>query len=508
MMVVIVDESTRLPAHEIGELLVTDLVRVKPDQLLQRHVTWRLTGSEAADHEVLSRPDVKEIISELTEDVPARELAKLGELLVEVAHERLSMDVVRDRYSKASEASFGEWFDAQTESEQRAFVIALAVFNDEPVQVVSAAATLLAARFERLLVPRRTDRTRDVFAVPLARRAESARAELASGSQETSFGQVPTRRIRFRDDRFPRLVLEHVRGQYTEALDIVMDWLLHLGGIPGPQVRIRAGVAAGLLSQYDFVYVFNHVIEPWARSGDVDERRAAVAALQVPGQQAGIDRVVAKVLGSWVRPGQPLALRATAARALGTTTSMSPSRALKYLRQAARHANWDIAYCVGEGVSDLFVRADPGQVLRALVRWSRDGEFVKRRETALLAVLITSCYVDVTVEASSERWPVLVWLAEHDITSRQHIVTLFSRMLLAAHFMRRGYLEFKRWIRIAGRETAMAEPLARLLREVGEFSGELETVDFYLRQWATDDEGPADAARAVLRYFETKEESR
>ncbi|MFD9893252.1 hypothetical protein ACFWY9_28230 [Amycolatopsis sp. NPDC059027] len=514
MMVVIVDESVRLPVHEIGDLVVTDFGKVKPELLLRRHVEWGLSDSgDSAGQDVLSRPEVKEIVAQLTEEVPPRELAKLGELLVEVANERLSLDVVRERYSRASEAGIAEWFDAQQDCEQRAFVIALAVFNDEPVQLVSTAATLLADRFRELEIPDPADRTRDVFAVQLSWRVEQARAELVSEMEDTGFGQVRVRKARFRDDRFPRLVLEQVRAQYTEALDVVTDWLLALGGIDVPQVRIRAGVAAGMLAQYDFVSVYNRIILRWAYSGDKYERRAVVAALQVLGSLPGFDRVVAKLLREWVQRRKDPRLRATAARALGSTTSMSPATALSLLRTASREALRDTSwlatsntmYCVGESVSDLFVRAEPGQVLRALERWSRDKEYPERRETALLALLMTSRYVEVTVDTSAEPWPVLLWLAEHDEEHRELIVVLFSRMLLTADFMQRGYREMSTWVRRARREPTIVEPLARLLREIGEHSGEFDSIHFYLRKWAGDREGPAAASRAVLERFEEKE---
>jgi hypothetical protein len=506
MMVVIVDESTTLLLSEIGDHVWTDLVRVSPDRLVRHYVEWGLNESGAtADHGVLTRPEVKELIAQLTEEVPPRELAKLGELLVEVANDRLSWDEVRERYFRVSEASIAEWFDSQEDTEQRAFVIALAVFNDEPVQLVSTAATMLADRFRKLEIPRRGDRARDVFAVQLDSRVQRARAELTSEMEDTGFGRARARKVRFRDDRFPRLVLKQVRTQYPQALDVVMDWLSDLGGIRTSQGPIRAGVAAGLLSQYDFVSVYHRIIDPWAASGRVYERKAAVAALQVPGRLAGLDRVVAKLLRSWVHPQKPPEFRATAAQALGSTTSMSPGAALKLLRSAARNADGFTMYCVGEGVSDLFVRAEPGQVLRALVRWSRDEELAERRETALLSVLIISRYVEVTVENSAERWPVLLWLAENEPAQRALIVLLFSRMLVAADFVGRSYQEMHRWLRIAKREPMLADPLGRLLREIGERSGEVESVRHYLGEWAGDREGPMAAAKTVFERFEEEE---
>jgi hypothetical protein len=506
MMVVIVDESTRLPMHEIGDLVSTGFTRVKPDRLLERYVEWGLADSAPeADHEVLSRPEVKEIIAQLTEEVPARELAKLGDLLIEVAHDRIGLETVRNRYSAASKAGFGEWFDVQDDLEQRAFVIALAVFNDEPVQLVSTAATMLADRFKKLAVPRRGDRSRNVFAVSLAQRVQQARAELANGSQETEFGDVPVSKARFQDERYPQLVLDHVRTQYTQALDVVMDWLLDLGSIPNPQVHIRAGVAAGLLSQYDFVNVFGRIINPWAVSGEREQRWAAVAALQVPARLPGYGLLISKLLRHWSRHTLQQ-LRSTAAQALGTTTSMSPDAVLKHLKYVARHADWIIAYRVGEAISDLFVRADPGLVLRTLVRWSREDEFVERRMTALLAVLITSHYVEIQADGS-ERWPALVWFAEYRPDLRRHIVLLFARLVVTVDFVRRTYAHIKQWVRITRREPAVTRPLARLLRDIGSRSGETASIRIHLKAWAEDPDGPVTAARTVLEHFDEEEGS-
>ncbi|MGK3207308.1 hypothetical protein [Amycolatopsis sp. MEPSY49] len=504
MLVVIVDESVRLRESEIGDFVVTDFGRIQPKPLLERYVAWELAGSTTADQTLLTRPEVLEIVEQLGDELPPRELAKLGQLLIDVANDRLDLAYVRDRYSQASSADFSRWFDALPDTDQRAFVIALAVFNDESVQMVSTAARMLANRFKRLEAPRREDRARRVFATQLSKRVEWARAELVDSTQETIYGQVQIRKIRFRDERFPARVLDRLQAQYTDALDVVLDWLYDLGGIEAPQVRARVGVAVGALSQYDFSYVYNRMIVRWAGSGDPDERRAAVAALHVPGQLPELVHVVSKLLDRWSRRGTP-ALRATAAEALGSMTSISTRTALRLMRKAAVPVT---AYAVGEGMSELFLRADPGQVLDALIRWSRDGQPPDRRDTALLAVLIISRYVRVSVEGSSEHWPVLVWLAGQDDDRRTQILTLFSRMLQTADFLRGAYQEFKDWVRISGKDRAMAEPLADLLRDIGRCSGDLAGIRYDLEQWAGARQGASHAARTVLRHFDEKEETR
>jgi hypothetical protein len=503
MLVVIVDESVRLLESEIGDFVVSDFGRIRPKPLLERYLAWELADSATADRELLARPEVREIVEQLGEELPPRELAKLGRLLIDVANDRLDLAYVRDRYSRASSVDFSRWFDDLADTEQRAFVIALAIFNDESVQMVSTAARMLANRFQRLETPRREDRARRVFGTQLSQRVEAARAELVDSTQDTNHGRVQVRKLRFRDERFPARVLDWLRLQYTDALDVVLDWLFDLGGDDEQEVRARVGVAVGALSQYDFTYVFNRMIFRWAGSGDADERRAAVAALRVPGQLPELEHVVSKVLKHWAERGTP-ALRATAAEALGSMPTISTRQALIVMRKAATRAT---AYSVGVGLNDLFLRADPGQVLEALVRWSDDGRAPDRRDTALLTVLIMSRYVRVRVETSSERWPVLLWLADQDEDRRTQILVLFSRMLQTADFLRDTNQVFKDWVRISGKDDTIAEPLARLLHDIGRHSGDLAGIRYDLEQWAGARQGPTAAARTVLRLFDEKEEN-
>lgn len=509
-LVVVIDATTSLRLSEVGHLVVDDIGAIEPAVLLRRHVTWSLQGSaRAADGAaVLDRDEVREIVDQLTDDVPRRELAELAALLVEVARERIDVEVVKERYSRTSQSSFIEWFDQQQEIEQRAFVIALSVFNNEPVQLVAAAAEMLAERIKVVEVPRRMDRARPVFERPLHGRLADARAELVDGTEETPFGTVPVKRARFRDARLPLRVLEHLVAEYDQALDIVLKWLHDLGGTRGAGVRIRAGMAVGLLSLYDFTSV-SSVIEVWAQSGDEDERKAAVAALQIPGQHPAFARVVYRLLRTWIRhpatQGELWNRRVTAAQALGSTTAMSPGAALQQLRYAARKADWTMAYTIGESISELFCRVDDAsQVLQALVRWTDEDEHPKRRETALLSVLIVSCYVVVNVDKSTEKWPIFIWMADRVSANRDDILTLFARMLQAAEFMRRGYLEIRRWVKIAQRDTTLREPLAQLLLDIGEKSKELPSIRYYLQYWASERGGPADAARALLSFFDEK----
>ncbi|WP_143231191.1 hypothetical protein [Actinosynnema sp. ALI-1.44] len=504
-LVVVVDRTTPLHTADIGHMVVDGLGEVSAEQLVKKHVAWGVRGSAVDVNALLDRPEVAEILSQVSKDSAHRELAELAALLVDVAHERLTVEALRERYLRADDAKFLEWFDQQADTDQRAFVIALAVFNNESVQLVSEAASWLADSIHKAERRRRSEWCRSVFEIPLQKRLDDARAEVVSGTVETRYGEIKLLKARFRDDRFPRKVLDHVCGQYSQAHEVVRDWLLKLGGIPGSDVRIRAGVAAGLLSTFDFLGIYNTVIEPWADSGDVDNRWAAVAALQIPGRHPEMARVVYRMLHKWIAQKKVPNRRVTAVQAIGSTEAMSPGAALRLLRYASRHANWDMAYAIGESLSELFCRVDdPGQVLRALVKWTDDDEYPERRETAFLSVLIISAYVVVPMRKSVEKWPVLIWVAEHLGEHRDLVVTLFSRMLSAAEFMQRGYLAMRRWLTVARKDKTLCRPIADLLFDIGEHSGELASIRYYVEYWGVQRGGPRDAAETVLQYLEEK----
>jgi hypothetical protein len=510
-LVVIVDDSTELRHAELTDHIAPDFGDVEPGALLERHVSVRLreSGDGTSATDLLARPEVKELVTELSADLSRRELVGLADLLVRVAEGRTDLDEVRQRYSAATEASFGAWFDEQNSTEQRAFVIALAVFNNEPVQTVLSAAKLLAERIRVVETPRRTDRARAVFGISLTQRLATAKAELFDDVQDTGFGKVAVTRVRFRDESYPVRVLKRVYSEYDEAFDVVHDWLLRLGSIPGPQIRVRAGMAAGLLSLSDFSGIYHRMVLPWADSGDNDEREAAVAALQIPSRSPAHAPTVCRMLDHWVKQNNNEARRVTGLRALGSTTAMSPAAALKLLRYAARRADWTMAYAIGESVVELYKRADdPDQVLAELVKWAGDDEFPLRRETALLSVLIVSNYLDVRVAESTQMWPVMLWAAENLPAHREQIVDLFARMLGAAHFMRRGYLEVRRWTRLAQKDTTLRRPLAALLFEIGATAEELDSIRYHLDYWAAERNGPKAAVADLLTYLDEEESRR
>ncbi|MGW5051618.1 hypothetical protein [Actinokineospora sp. NPDC004072] len=504
MLVVVVDRATRLPAAEIGHLVVADLGPVEPTALLAKHLEHTL-GDAAEAAAVLDRPPVRQIIADLAPDTPCREVAELSGLLIELARDRIDADAVRRVRERTSDTSFAEWFDQQGTTDQRAFVIALAVFNNEAVQLVSEAATALAERIRLLEVPDPEARTRSLFDVPLHARLDAARAEVVTEIVEYRGAEVPEQRARFRDDSYATRVLAQVE-RYGEVYPVVLDWIRDLGAMTGQVVRSRAGLAAGMFARTDFIGVFERLIHPWACSGDFADCWAAAAALRMAGEHPTYERIVVGLLSRWVRHHEDPELRAAAARALGTTTALSTARVLSLLKVATRNATPELGLIIGESVSALML--DPAAqdpVLRALVNWIHDAREPQRRWTAMIAVLLLSYRFKVVVAESGEPWPALLWLAEHQPEHRPQIVVLLGKVLQAAAFLHSGYAEVMRWVRLAYRDPTLRAPVGSLLGAVAAEMGETATIEHYIGEWAARHPARAEPAAEILSHLDRKE---
>lgn len=504
-LVVIVDDAAPLRLDEVGQYLVDGIGLVESEALVRKHLGCglRKAGHDGDGTALLEQREVRELLAEIPPDTPLREQANLGTLLVEVVQGRAELLTVQDQYRAVASAEFEKWFDEQADAEQRSFVIALAVFNGMPVQVVSVAARMLADRIKAVEVPRRLDRARSLFATPLRKRLADARAEVVQSTQETPHGQVAVQVVRFRDERFPRRVLEHVCQQYDQVHDLVRKWLLNLGADPDQRVKMRAGVAVGLLSLFEFERTRSLVILPWADSGDEDARDAAIAALQIPSQQPEFTPVITRMLTDWIKQNNEPWRRVTAVRALGSTGAMMPDLALRLLRRAARRADWKLATAIAASMAELFQRRElTGTVLDTLVQWTGEDEFPVRRETGLLSVLHLSYYLVVEPSQAAGTWPVLVWLADAEPAYHDRILTLLARMLDASGFIQPGYRELRRWVVVAQKETSLREPLARMFLKLAAASDNDGTIRHYLVEWAAERKGPIAAATAILDYFD------
>ncbi|MEV6427639.1 hypothetical protein [Nocardia sp. NPDC051463] len=502
-LIVVVDDQAEVSpdvgafVHDVGE--PADVTAI-----LRKHLRQQLADDDLG---VLSRLEVTALLSLVTEHRPsAHELVNLAALLVDVAADRIDIAEVVSRYVAAEDNRFRQWFD-ELDTDTRPFAIALAVFNNMPLHIVSEAGRALASSIvdaEVLGEGARSGQT--VFGVRSAELMSRAQAQSYRSHEDTLYGRITVDAVRFVDERFPQRLLEYIWQEYSAAHQVVRDWLRELGGADDLRVSTRAGVAVGLLSTFEFEYARRLVIEPWADSGQRHDQYAAIGALQFSSLQPELAPLVAEMLEAWVQPTQPMARRVTATAALGSTVGqLMPDRALRLLRRSARSSDPDLRDAVCYSMIELFSSRELDvRVLRDLRRWT-----VSRRRgvryTGFLCILQLSFDLVAETVGGVQPWPRLVWLADQSDEHRDHIVVLFARLMQAPYYPPAAYAEIKRWVHVAERDPQFRGPLGRLLVDLETADQNNGMVPFHLREWAGEDGGPRAAVDELLTMLDAKQ---
>ncbi|MGW6427607.1 hypothetical protein ACWF82_33465 [Nocardia sp. NPDC055053] len=501
-LVVIVDERAELGA-DIFPFVLDGGEPADVSATVNNYLVSQLSADELG---LLDRAEVTQLLSLVSEHrPPARELTQLAAQLVDVARGRINIAEVVGRYSASDDNRFRQWFD-ELDADTRPFAIALAVFNNMPLHIVSAAGRTLARLIAAAeAVDEDGGPAQSVFGVRSAELLNRARAQSYRSHEDSEYGRIPVDVVRFADERIPRRLLEYVWQEYPAAHELVRDWLRELGGVGDLRVSTRAGVAVGLLSTFEFEHARQLVIEPWADSGRRNDQYAAIGALQFPGLQPELAPLVARMLAAWSRPGQPPARRVTATAALGSAVGqLMPHRAVGLLRQTARSTDPELRNAVCYSMIELFnVREQTGRVLRELRRWTA-SQRKGLRATGFLCVLQLSFDLSVDTAEGVHPWPVLVWLADRSSEHRDDIVVLFARLMQAPYFLPAAYDEIRRWVYIAEHDTQLRGPLGRLLADLEKADQDNGAVPYYLREWADEHNGPAAAVAELLTMIDPK----
>ncbi len=501
-MIVLLDAATEL-SPDLGEFLLDGGAPAGVAEVVHSHVRYHLNRDPA---DLLDHPEVRRLIERYTKERPAaRTLAQLGKELADTEAEAGDISEVIRRHDTAIGTELRQWFDGQLSAEARAFTIALAVFNGMPVYMVSDAARLLARVIAGAEEPDRTPAW-PVFGSRNSELVAVARARTRRSTENTIYGEIPVDIVEFTDPNLAPEILALVWREYHSAHELVREWLHALGCSPDLRVGTRAGVAAGLLSIFEFDHARTKLIEPWARSGSRYGRAAAMAALHFPFLYSDLAPLVSRMLATWLKRDQPLALRVTAARALGSEIGQAmPDTAVRRLRRAAKSNRVSLRVAVSFSMAQLFWSDGlTDRILVELLRWTESSAKPQLRDTGLRCVLDLCRYRSVPTESSVYDWPVTLCLTG---ANRAAIVTLFGRLLRTPGHPPDTYAEIRAWVADAEEDPAMREPLARFLSDLGNAVQDSEILPYYLREWAAEPRGPRRAAQEILTILGTSERS-
>ncbi|SER23050.1 hypothetical protein SAMN05216188_10962 [Lentzea xinjiangensis] len=503
-MIVLVDAGTAMRESELAHYLVDTAQLADGKAVVASHFQVQLKLAGRTDQQLDDHPEFGELVDEVVATTPrAQDLAEFGRGLSQIVLGQRDIEDLRQSYTRTADSGFREWFDGLGDNEQRAFAIALAVFDGMPVQVVSEAATELAKAIQAAEIPDRRARVREVFAVRRLSLVERVHAELTTSVEDSDFGSLTVQVVRYRDRRRPRRVLEHVWCEYPEAHQVVRTWLRDLGSSPDRQVRARAGVAAGLLSLAEFDHVRRHVLEPWADVRHDWERQAVIGALRLPTMQPELQPLINRMVTSWLRGKTATGRRIAAVAILGTLPIVEPARVLKLLRKAADTDEDAMVIAISDSITNLALDPDRlGLVLEALERWTR-ARPIGVRAVGLTCVLQLCSFLEAGVEGSAEPWPGLLWVAEGE--HRDAVVTLLARAMEAPFFMPETYEVIRRWVLIAQRDAAQREPLGALLADASRNPSRRRTLRHNLTRWAEGRRGPVDAVAELVAVLDRED---
>jgi hypothetical protein len=363
-----------------------------------------------------------------------------------------------------------------------AFRIALAVLNESPFDLVAEAAEDLAVRILIARSPRRNP-GRPVFVQHREDYVANSRATFVPGAIRIGNKTAPATLVRYEDGRLPLALLRHVWTMHN-LREPLLAWLESLSDDRRPLVYMRAALATGLLTSWDFAYAFHKCIDRWARSEDPDRRWIAAVALDETSRNDEVRPVLGEVLEDW-RENGGFELRCTGAMALGYDPGLrDPAEALKELRKLGCWKEGKLAGPASWAVARIFVLGRIKPVIRALGDWLDDDRRDVRWLGLLAVILIAKAKVGEledqfaltdasaggrwTKLANRRRWPLLVALADEDPALLDPLADLVWQLTRSNLYEKDTVKALKGWMRAGAKDATCVGPVGRFLALLGD----------------------------------------
>ncbi|MGW2423647.1 hypothetical protein ACWC0C_31095 [Streptomyces sp. NPDC001709] len=387
----------------------------------------------------------------------------------------------------AVEKQCRDWLgDPETDLRDKAFLIALAVFDQAPYVLAAELADQLFVHFERLQHPDRPP-TIPVFGPAAEDRLALARADGEVRQEQTDWGPVPQFMAAFRDERTSQVLLTEVWTSHPSARPALVQWLRQLARDGRPLVRTRAAAAAALLAAADLPSTMALLVDGWATARAVGPRVTAANTLTLA-QLLGAP-VVLRLLTQWCNDGR-WERRWTAIRALGLLAPLRPDLAGPALDALASRARVDASSQAEQNnlteSAALLLSAGQrrGEVLAEFVRLLyRDTPAV--RDLAL-AAFARAC-------DNAEEGALVGWYAEtgmYQADAARDTATLWRTALGDRTHTRPALNALQTWVHVAARRADAARALELLLPALVVTAEDRKRLDHELRTMRAEDGSP------------------
>lgn len=497
------------PTAVLEDVPVVDWQPPDAADVLAAHLRTHVADDGTAA-KLLELPDVTEFLSRSHQ---LREVAAFAQLLGRYAAGEVAENAVAQFSLISLENQVQEWFEEDEASihlRDKAFLVALAAFDDGPYALTAELSDLLYRFLQQTQNPGRACEV-PVFGTHIGKRLQLARAERYEDDEHTEWGPVTQQKARFVDDRAPLVLLREVWTGHPSARPALIDWLRRLADDGRPLVRTRAASTVAVLARTDLPSAMALVIEPWATSNRFRHRLVAVNALTLAHL---IDTPnIPRILDEWSK-GEDRRRRWVAVRAYALIGPERPDQALAALRTAARSL-----YKGGLGAPDDFDRemADELREAIALLLLSEAGDRVLAELRLHLADdrpvhdLTIGGFVSASRRTQDdERYGhplVLGWYAQsatkgsaaEDSATADGIRFLWRAALNDPNATRYALDVLREWVLIADRSTTTEWALAALLPTLVTTPAEYQRLGHLLRTMPGEDGAapPVVAARLL-----------
>jgi hypothetical protein len=467
-------------------------------EILRRHLGHWL-DDEARAAVTLADPDVAGLIAETLdrEGTTCQVTADLARI-VSRAGDPVDALKIKSMLLRRHADEFDTWFDNLDDLELWSFAIALAVLDGLPLEDVADAASRLRERLSNggavVLAPDRTLRVDDLHHNPFRTSPgqlwRMLQARVIDTKVRTDTGYVPATTVSYSDSSYSaRIVARAWKGYRIQGH--LLGWLGELVVASSEQVRVRAGVAVGVLATFGFDYVRRRLLLGWAASGTPQRHEAVADVLQVASRSAALRPAIDAFVEALYRSGV-VGARCTAALALGNRLGHADFAApVRSLERLIAVDDQDVRRSVGMAFANLLVQE--GETITPVLYDVLQRGLLDSRRVAGAQLIFLRVAKTVTTEVPGDqgdpiRWPTLLLLAQEYDHLRRPLSLLWARMLAGGDYIYYAETVLRSWASDAESDPSVRRAFARLVRAVADvdrWAG--SAIERQARKWGDED---------------------
>lgn len=502
-LAITLDERVNLPSH----LLATYGVYWEPPtdttELLKKHLAWYAPQVSAQKrNRILAENDVKPLLE--VRFLPG-EIDRLAELLGEHLKGEFDLASALSRFTARAREQVKNWFDENTNLEDRLFMLSVSIFNGASYQSVNEAEKRLQALFPQDDTPTSPSA---VFGSSRGQRVRRIGAQLKQGFTYNDMGRVPIEIIELDNPSIQPATLQFAWNEYDRLRDIMSTWLYESVFDAGTDVRIRAAAAVGELCKQDFHDIRRKIILPWSNHPNPAVRSAAAFALGIPAWESETAPLVLNLLHHWSTLKNNWKLCWTACAAHGGLVGLRfPDAALRDLRHIAQTGDLRLLDVLSQSMNNLFDAGETvpeyhSKVLAELHNWAQETKNID----GIFAIFIFLGIAESSrqkADPEGEPWPTILKLAGSQTDMSTHILKLWQTAFKIKASRSIAYMVFENWLKLCQQDMRLSNDCVHLAKEIikDEGHGKAGRLHAYLTRWQSQPE-TEEIANTILKEIQ------